>query len=586
MKTNHVLPKFIKFTWGCHKSYYIVIIISSLILSIQTIFNAYSLSLLISYLEKGEYNYSLIAGGVIVGINFAFYFLNKLMVRLKEVSSMKMEIAVNKTISDKLMRIPFQYLEDPYYLDLKERAKMGINNFGVIYRLVTNGATFIQNLVSLVGLASIIALFDYRVVIVLVCAILFNVIVILVTMKTQLKFFNDLVPINRKFAVYIGQILNERNAKDFRNYPVGQLMADKYKDYESQIAKNFTSYMTKLGIVESITHVINYAQMAFVYILVGVKTLLEKLPISSFSLYVNAAISFSKIVTSSIECGTDLVQCIQYVSPLIELIELENVKDQGKKIHFDGKIDTLEFKHVTFSYPKSNNVIIDDVSFKINKGEKISIVGLNGAGKTTLVKLICRLYNPNSGEILINGINILDYEYDSYIRQISAVFQDFKLFAYTLKENILNGDGDEESAYQIACKVGLKEKIDSLEEGINSLYTKSYDEKGIELSGGEAQKIAIGRALHANSSLVILDEPTSALDPLAEADIYQNFNDLVEDKTAIYISHRMSSSVFCSRILVLDGGKVSSFDTHKNLMKNKDSLYYKLFMAQAKNYAK
>jgi ABC-type multidrug transport system fused ATPase/permease subunit len=586
MKTNHVLPKFIKFTWGCHKSYYIVIIISSLILSIQTIFNAYSLSLLISYLEKGEYNYSLIAGGVIVGINFAFYFLNKLMVRLKEVSSMKMEIAVNKTISDKLMRIPFQYLEDPYYLDLKERAKMGINNFDVIYRLVTNGATFIQNLVSLVGLASIIALFDYRVVIVLVCAILFNVIVILVTMKTQLKFFNDLVPINRKFAVYIGQILNERNAKDFRNYPVGQLMADKYKDYESQIAKNFASHMTKLGIVESITHVINYAQMAFVYILVGVKTLLEKLPISSFSLYVNAAISFSKIVTSSIECGTDLVQCIQYVSPLIELIELENVKDQGKKIHFDGKIDTLEFKHVTFSYPKSNNVIIDDVSFKINKGEKISIVGLNGAGKTTLVKLICRLYNPNSGEILINGINILDYEYDSYIRQISAVFQDFKLFAYTLKENILNGDGDEESAYQIACKVGLKEKIDSLEEGINSLYTKSYDEKGIELSGGEAQKIAIGRALHANSSLVILDEPTSALDPLAEADIYQNFNDLVEDKTAIYISHRMSSSVFCSRILVLDGGKVSSFDTHKNLMKNKDSLYYKLFMAQAKNYAK
>ncbi|HHZ11660.1 MAG TPA: ABC transporter ATP-binding protein, partial [Acholeplasmataceae bacterium] len=244
----------------------------------------------------------------------------------------------------------------------------------------------------------------------------------------------------------------------------------------------------------------------------------------------------------------------------------------------------IEFRNVTFTYPRSEQVILDGISFKINKGEKISIVGLNGAGKTTFVKLLCRLYRPKSGEILVNGRSIYEYDYESYLRQISAVFQDFKLFSYSLKENILNEDGDEEEAYKVACKVGLKEKIDSLPEGINSLYSKIFDEKGIELSGGEAQKVAIARALHKNASLVILDEPTSALDPIAEAEIYMHFNELVEEKTAIYISHRMSSSVFCDRIIVIDSGKISAIAPHAELMKDTEGLYYKLFMTQAQNY--
>ena len=238
-----------------------------------------------------------------------------------------------------------------------------------------------------------------------------------------------------------------------------------------------------------------------------------------------------------------------------------------------------------FTYPRTTSKILDNVSFKINKGEKISVVGLNGAGKTTIVKLICRLYKINEGEILVNGANIDHYNYSSYISKISAVFQDFKLFAYSIKENILNEDGDEKEAYQIACKVGLKEKIDKLDDGINSLYSKSFDEKGIELSGGECQKVAIGRALHSKSSLIILDEPTSALDPIAEAEIYSAFNNLVQNKTALYISHRMSSSVFCDKVLILNNGKVEDFAPHKELIKKKDSLYYKLFTSQAKNYA-
>ena len=252
----------------------------------------------------------------------------------------------------------------------------------------------------------------------------------------------------------------------------------------------------------------------------------------------------------------------------------------------DDIVETLEFRNVSFTYPKAEKPVLKNVSFAVKKGEKISIVGLNGAGKSTLVKLICRMYKADSGEILVNGRDIYDYDYLSYMNVISAVFQDYKLFNFTIEENIScrESGADENRVNYLIDEVGMREKIDTLPEGIHSRFGKEYDEDGVELSGGQGQKIAIARALYKKASMVILDEPASALDPIAEAEIYEKFNSLVEDKTAIYISHRMSSSVFCDRILIIDGGTVSDFDTHENLMKKTDSLYYKLFTSQAENY--
>ena len=182
-------------------------------------------------------------------------------------------------------------------------------------------------------------------------------------------------------------------------------------------------------------------------------------------------------------------------------------------------------------------------------------------------------------------MDIYTYDYQSYLREIAIVFQDYRLLAYSIIENI-TGDKDVnlDRIDEIIAQVGLTEKINELPKGLHTSLNKSFDDDGIELSGGQGQKVAIARALYKNASLVILDEPTSALDPIAEAEIYQNFNDLVKEKTAIYISHRMSSSVFCDYVLVIDGGKVVSFDKHENLMKDTNSLYYKLFTTQAENY--
>lgn len=211
-------------------------------------------------------------------------------------------------------------------------------------------------------------------------------------------------------------------------------------------------------------------------------------------------------------------------------------------------------------------------------------LGLNGAGKTTIVKLLSRLYKIDKGEILINGISIYDYDTDSYISCLSSVYQDFKLFNYSILENI-RPDIKKEEGEEILKDVGIYEKINSLNKGIESPIGKSLEKDGVELSGGQFQKIAIARCLaKTNSSLLILDEPTSALDPLAEAEIYENFNNLSKDKTSIYISHRMASSVFCDKVLVLNNGKIEDFAPHHELMKKTDSLYYKLFTSQAKNY--
>lgn len=582
-KQKHVLFSFLHFTYKCRKQYFGVLFFQCLINAGLTLFNVYSLSLLIAYLETHSYFRFVNVGLLITAVNLIFNFLNKSLNYLIEVENKKMTTAVDAAIAKKLMTIPFSYLEDPYYLDLKERAQMAVKNMGSVYRIINDLNSIIQSLFTISGLIAIITSFDYRLTLVLGISVVLSLVLVISSIGVQLHFFNNLVPINRKYSYYLSTLMNTGNVKDFKMYSVGKMLDEKFKLYSRKTYKFFENLNFKTSIIVSLMEVLKYCEMAFVYVIVIVQTITNKLPISKFSLYISSAISFSQIISRMIEDSLDILQCVKFVGPLLELINIEDELDDGD-IPFSDHIEKIEFRDVSFMYPKTSNYILKNISFTIHKGEKISIVGLNGAGKTTIVKLICRLYEVTEGNIYVNDIPINKYEYDSYIKHISTIFQDFKLFAYSLKENILNEDGKEEDAYSAICQVGLKEKIDSLPNGINSLYTKAYAEDGIELSGGEKQKVAIARAVHSSSDIVILDEPTAALDPLSEAEIYKNFNALVHNRTAIYISHRMSSSVFCDRILVIDNGVVADFDTHSNLMHNKESLYYKLFTSQANNY--
>ena len=580
-KPKHILLKFLRISFKAHKAYFFVLFFQILITSLMTLFGAYTLSLLIGELEKGIYRNAIYMGFVLVGVEVILGLLNQLAIRLTDLHQDKMSEAIGQVLSKKIMDLPFQYLEDPYYLELKKNAEMGVMNMGALYSLMWSGSKILSSLVSIIGLVSIIITFDWLLVIVLAVGIFLNALLVYKAMKYQVKFYKELLPINFKYSYYLNTLMSPTQCKDYRLYSIGNLLTKNLDTFSVAIAKNFRKANLIRCLYDSLVSTLRYIQMAIIYSMVGIRTLTKHLPISSFTLTISSAISFSDCITAIIEASGAYIQAIEYITPLVELMELSTDVEIGQEQL--TSLDTICFDHVSFKYPKTENYVLEDVSFEIKKGEKISIVGLNGAGKTTIVKLICRLYSVTQGEIRINGIPIQNYQKEQYIKTISAVFQDYKLFAYSIKDNI-HPQMESSQVEDICEEVGIREAIEMLPKKYDSVLSKNYEEGAVEFSGGQRQKLAIARALAKQADLLILDEPTSALDPLAEAEIYENFNKMVLHKTAIYISHRMSSSIFCDKILVLDQGKVSHFDTHENLMKEKSSLYYKLFTSQARNY--
>ena len=240
-----------------------------------------------------------------------------------------------------------------------------------------------------------------------------------------------------------------------------------------------------------------------------------------------------------------------------------------------------------FLYPNTDRIVLDNVSFEINRGDKYNS-GIEQCWKIYYCKANCRLFEPDSGQILWNGIDIREYNYDAYIKEISCVFQDFQLFPFTIEENIdywkvVKCWQDESRQYlEGAGGIDIKAAIEALPNKLETHFDKSLYEDATDLSGGQKQKLAIARSIYKKADLIILDEPTAALDPLAESEVYENFNELTRSKTTIFISHRMSSSMFCDRILVLQDGKIAAYDSHNNLMNNGENLYRELLKLRQK----
>lgn len=270
----------------------------------------------------------------------------------------------------------------------------------------------------------------------------------------------------------------------------------------------------------------------------------------------------------------------------LEFLEIEDEMYKGK-LPLEKRSDNLyriEFRDVSFKYPNTEQYALRHFSMELKVGEKLAIVGMNGSGKTTMIKLLCRLYDPQEGEILLNGVDIRKFKHEEYSRLFSVVFQDYQLFSFLLGENVAVSD-DYDTARVRKCleAAGLGERLARLEQGLNTYLYKDYED-GVEFSGGEAQKVAIARAVYKTAPFVLLDEPTAALDPLAEFEIYKRFDEIVEDKTAIYISHRLSSCRFCDKIAVFHEGQLIQQGTHEELVRDESGKYYEMWNAQAQYY--
>lgn len=261
------------------------------------------------------------------------------------------------------------------------------------------------------------------------------------------------------------------------------------------------------------------------------------------------------------------------------------MKKDGRQVWGKGCTGELTFQNIFFQYPGTGHPALKNVSLTLKPGQKTAVVGMNGSGKTTLVKLLCRMYDPDRGRILFNGVDIREYDYKSYMGLFSVVFQDFKLLALPVGENVAAAkEYDVDKVQDCIAKAGLAERVQRMGKGVSTSLYRDIDEDGGEVSGGEAQKIALARALYKDAPFVVLDEPTAALDPVSEHEIYSGFEKLVGEKTAVFISHRLSSCRFCDEILVFHEGRLVQRGTHQELLKDQRGQYYKMWQAQARYY--
>lgn len=297
--------------------------------------------------------------------------------------------------------------------------------------------------------------------------------------------------------------------------------------------------------------------------------------------------SFAELHRHSLDLST-VRECLEYP----ELFQFENgEKEESTDMTYSDKnnlsaLYEIRLENVSFRYPGSEKDVLSGINLTLHPGEKLAVVGVNGAGKTTLVRLICGLYDPTEGRVLLNGKDIRSYNRRDYYKLFSAVFQNFSILAGTIAVNVAQTEDeiDLDRVKKCVDEAGLKQKIESFRDQYNTLLNREVYEEAVELSGGELQRLMLARALYKNSPIVVLDEPTAALDPIAEAEIYEKFNEIVEDKTAIYISHRLSSCRFCDNIVVFDQGKIVQQGSHDELVADQNGKYYELWHAQAQYY--
>lgn len=545
-----------------------------------------------------------------ISLNFAVNLLCWGIDKLVNIRKYMLDNRIQKMISEKGLTLDYEILERKETLEYIEKAREGMRGNGditVFCERIANLIGVIADIVYAVALFFPVFLADggktgstfFHLIQSPYGAVALNVILVAQLVfvgwshRTMGRFQKDVFDINvdanRRYGYFISFLMNTSNyakGKDIRMYDMGDTISERYKhDVDGMLhaIDQLKKRLEKYSFMNEFCSVV-YTIASYVY--VGVKAGLGMVSIGSVARYVGAFTKFSTALGSLVGTYMEISICAQYLAYFEDFMQIKNQKYEGS-LPVEKRDDNeyeFEFRDVSFSYPNSKEAVLDHVSLKLKIGKKMSLVGPNGAGKTTFIKLLCRLYDPTEGQIFLNGVDIRYYDYDEYLRLFSVVFQDFKLFSFSIAENVaVSKEFDEGRVRECLEKVGFTGSRGTIEKDIHTnLYKLEKD--GVEISGGEEQKIAIARALYKESPLVILDEPTSALDPKSEYEIYRSFDELVENKTAIYISHRMSSCRFCNQIIVLDGGKIVQQGSHDELLKDEGGLYCKMWNAQAQYY--
>lgn len=574
--------------WQNDRKYLIYLVLDILTSSVLPFTNMYlvkySVEMLTARADYGSYIKFVIAFIVtsIVFTNLQSYFNYK-----RDICGNLIGIKMYKNIYKKTIYLDYEMLLDKDIMEKRELAlkvinEMRVTTFTQVFKIVAT------NIIVLIGVVAVLSTIDFWIILIALSIIFVNTVSTAVQKKQEIDVNNDFVPINRKTAYFFNTGADASINKEIRIYNMMNPLLKMYGGIQNAVLKLAQKSFRIFFINRTVANLSNALLDLAMYTLLGLKVLATKtITVGDFSLYLSTIRTFNSSVQGLLTSYLDILNNGQYLKNYFEFMNLPTMLEEKKADILVGHSMVFTFDNVSYKYPGQDNYVLKNINIDINAGEKLAIVGENGAGKTTLVMLLMRMFNPTEGRILLNGTDIRQFSVEEYFKMFSTVFQDFKLFAFQIKDNVSSLDEsgrDVEQRVNLAIdKVGLRQKIDSLKKGINTYIDKIYENDGVLLSGGESQRVAIAQALYKDAPVIILDEPTASLDPRVEAEIYTKFDKITTNKTAIYITHRLGSIRFCNRAIVLKDGQLLDSGSHDELMR-KCPYYAELYNMQAQFY--
>lgn len=532
-------------------------------------------SLVVSEVTNGQtINHSLLSIGIVMLLIMLGNIIVQALGHIRNSTLGIYRYKITDLVTRKQLSMFYQTYEQKEVRDLANRASIATQMWDGVQPLtdiVYNGFGMIENLLGYILFGSVISFASPWLVPILTVAPIVNILSVKAYNKWEYAHRSKMTDLNQKLG-HVEELPDDfAAAKDIRIYSMASWLRECYRDLSEQRAKWDRTTVKKSFLSRIADLVVILIRDGGAYALLIHMFYSGKIGIDEFVLYFAAISSFASWVGGIISCWNKANTVSLKLCDFRDFVDYPEYDGSGiaKAADHMNTVPEIEFKNVSFRYDGAEQDTIHDLSLKIKSGEKLALVGLNGAGKTTLVKLLCSLYRPTSGEIFFNGIPLSDFKREDYYKLISPVFQEIRTAFFSLAETVSGkstAETDLEKAETCMRQAGLGAKIDALPDGIHTKLNKKVHENGTELSGGEAQKLMLARALYKDAPLLILDEPTAALDPIAESKIYNEFNVMAKNKTSLFISHRLASTSFCDRIILLENGNITEEGTHQELM--------------------
>lgn len=532
-----------------------------------------------------------LAVGIVIGCLMLLSGLKTYLRFYMTIPKISCRLGIIESITEKFSTTSFPNVEDEKFLKLQKNASASCNsNDKATEDIWFKLEDLVRYVLSLVVFLIILMKLEWWILALIIGTTILEHAVNRRIIQWQYKHRDEESALHKKLGYFWNQSRDVGLGKDIRIFGMKSWISDMFDDtirvYEAFLGKRERIYIW-MNILDL---VLSFCRNGIAYVFVVKLVIENNLPASLFMLYISTIGNLTEQMIGIMET------CSTMNRYSLEINVIREYFDYKEQFRFEGGLEIpkpidgsyeIELRNVSYRYPTNDKDTLHDINLKILPGEKVAIVGLNGAGKTTLIRVISGFYDPTEGQVLLNGIDIREFDRREYYELFSAVFQEFSVIDASIASNITLEEEtkDEEKVWDVLRKAGLETKAKSMSDGLNTIIEKSVYEDGVLLSGGEEQRLVLARALYKNAPMLLLDEPTAALDPIAENDIYHKYSSMTDGKTSVFISHRLASTRFCDRILFLDGGKIAEEGTHDSLIR-KNGKYAELFNVQKKYYQK